>query len=49
MLSGKKLLKPTKTKFKQNVEENQLSKQKKKQNNKTAYRLLKQEKDDYEL
>jgi hypothetical protein len=49
MLSGKKLLKTVKTKFKQNVDEQQNNKQKKKQQNKTAYRLLKQEKDDYEL
>jgi hypothetical protein len=48
MLGGKKIYKTVKTKFKGNEEENHSSKQKRKQHDKVAYRLLKQQqKEDY--
>ena len=49
MLSGKKLEKPVKTKFKNNDDGNYNNKEKKKQHNKTAYRLMRQEKEEYEV
>jgi hypothetical protein len=49
MLSGKKLEKPVKTKFKKNDDGNYNNKEKKKQHNKTAYRLMRQEKEEYEV
>jgi hypothetical protein len=48
MLGGKKIYKTVKTKFKEHQEGNISSKQKRKQHDKVAYRLLRQQqKDDY--
>jgi len=48
MLGGKKVYKPTKTKFKKHEENFFITKQKKKHHDKSTYRLLKQQdKDEY--
>lgn len=47
MLGGKKLQKPVKTKFRQNGEEHFSNKDKKKHQDKSAYRLMRREKEEY--
>lgn len=49
MLGGKKLQKPVKTKFRQNGEEHFSNKDKKKHQDKSAYRLMRREKEEYVL
>jgi len=46
---GKKFLKPQKTKYRKTTDEefNKMQTQKQKQHNKIAYRLMKQDKEDY--
>jgi len=47
MLLGKKIYKPMKTKFKRREDNETIKQQKKRQQDKTIYRLLRQEKEDY--
>ena len=47
MLLGKKIYKPMKTKFKRHEDNETIKQQKKRQQDKTIYRLLRQEKEDY--
>lgn len=49
MLGGKKLQKPVKTKFRQNGEEHFSKRQKQKHQDKSAYRLMRREKEEYVL
>jgi hypothetical protein len=47
MLLGKKIYMPMKTKFKRHEDNETIKQQKKRQQDKTIYRLLRQEKEDY--
>lgn len=49
MSGGKKLQKPTKTKFRPNGEESFFKKEKQKHQDKSAYRLMRREREEYVL
>jgi hypothetical protein len=48
-IGGKKFVKPQKTKYRKNVDSEFVNKDKQKKHNKVAYRLMKQDKEDYAI